>query len=91
MADVKIVGVPCVDSYLDSLERDLSEYIDEGYAIAGQCVTPRGNILYTLVKNIEENKIVNEPAQTFEEFDIDFALETLEADWIKNQNKVAKV
>lgn len=72
------------------MESDLSEYIDEGYAIVGQCITPRGNIVYTLVKNTEENKIVPVPAPTLEEFDIDFALETLEADWIKNQNKVAK-
>lgn len=91
MADVKIIGVPCIDSCLNSLEEDLSKYVDEGYVITGQCITPQGNIIYTLVKNTEENKIVPVPAPTLEEFDIDFALETLEADWIKNQIKVAKV
>lgn len=91
MADVKIIGVPYTGSCLKSLESDLGKYIDEGYTITGQCITPRGNIIYTLVKNTEENKTVPVPAPTLEEFDIDFALETLEADWIKNQIKVAKV
>lgn len=85
-ADVKILGGPCVDSYLDFLEGDLSKYVDEGYVIAGQCITPQGNIIYTLVKNVDEAKIV--PTQPFEEIDIDFGddLETLEADWIKNKS-----
>ena len=61
MADVKIIGVPCIDSCLNSLEGDLSKYVDEGYIITGQCITPQGNIIYTLVKNTEENKIVPVP------------------------------
>ncbi len=64
MADVKIIGVPCIDSCLNSLEGDLSKYVDEGYIITGQCITPQGNIIYTLVKNTEENKIVPVPAPT---------------------------
>lgn len=84
-ADVKILGGPCVDSYLDFLEGDLSKYVDEGYVIVGQCITPQGNIIYTLVKNVDEAKIV--PTQPFEEIDINFALETLEADWIKNKSR----
>lgn len=86
-ADVKILGVPCIDSCLNSLEGDLSKYVDEGYVIAGQCITPQGNIIYTLVKNVDEAKIVSTPTQAFEEIDIDFALETLEADWIKNKSR----
>ena len=66
MADVKIIGAPCVDSCLDSLEGVLSKRIDEGYVIAGQCVTPQGNIIYTLVKNTEE------AAPFDEEIDIDY-------------------
>ena len=74
MADVKIIGAPCVDSCLDSLEGVLSKRIDEGYVIAGQCVTPQGNIIYTLVKNTEE------AASFDEEIDIDY--------WIKNESEV---
>lgn len=33
-ADVKIIGVPCIDSCLNSLEEDLSKYVDEGYALS---------------------------------------------------------
>lgn len=74
MADVKIIGTPCVDSCLDSLEGVLSRRIDEGYVIAGQCVTPQGNIIYTLVKSTEE------AAPFDEEIDIDY--------WIKNESEV---
>lgn len=74
MADVKIIGAPCVDSCLDSLEGVLSKRIDEGYVITGQCVTPQGNIIYTLVKNTEE------AAPFDEEIDIDYR--------IKNEGKV---
>lgn len=74
MADVKIIGAPCVDSCLDSLEGVLSKRIDEGYVIAGQCVTPQGNIIYTLVKSTEE------AAPFDEEIDIDY--------WIKNESEV---
>lgn len=74
MADVKIIGAPCVDSCLDSLEGVLSKRIDEGYVIAGQCVTPQGNIIYTLVKNTEENKIVPVPASFGEEIDVDYGI-----------------
>lgn len=85
------MGVPCIDSCLNSLEEDLSKYVDEGYAITGQCITPQGNIIYTLVKNVDEAKIVPTPTPALEEIDIDFVLETLEADWIKNQSRrVAK-
>lgn len=80
MTDVKIIGAPCVDSCLDSLEGVLSKRIDEGYVIAGQCVTPQGNIIYTLVKNTKENKIVPVPAPFDKEIDIDY--------WIKNEGKV---
>nr|DAH54686.1 MAG TPA: hypothetical protein [Caudoviricetes sp.] len=86
-ADVKIIGVPCIDSCLNSLEGDLSKYVDEGYIITGQCITPQGNIIYTLVKNVDEAKIAPAPTQAFEEIDIDFVLETLEADWIKNKSR----
>lgn len=90
-ADVKIIGVPCIDSCLNSMEKDLSKYVDEGYVITGQCITPQGNIIYTLVKNVDEAKIVPMPTPVLEEIDIDFVLETLEADWIKNQSRrVAK-
>lgn len=80
MADVKIIGAPCIDSCLNSLEGDLSKYVDEGYIITGQCITPWGNIIYTLVKNTEENKIAPVPAPFDEEIDIDY--------WIKNEGKV---
>lgn len=76
MTDVKIIGAPCVDSCLDSLEGVLSKRIDEGYVIAGQCVTPQGNIIYTLVKS----KSIEEAAPFDEEIDIDY--------WIKNESKV---
>ncbi len=90
-ADVKIIGVPCIDSCLNSMEKDLSKYVDEGYVITGQCITPQGNIIYTLVKNVDEAKIVPTPTPVLEDIDIDFVLETLEADWIKNQSRrVAK-
>lgn len=72
-ADVKIIGAPCVDSCLDSLEGILSKRIDEGYVIAGQCVTFQGNIIYTLVKSTEE------AASFDEEIDIDY--------WIKNESE----
>ena len=91
MADVKILGVPCIDSCLNSMEGELSKYVDEGYVITGQCITPQGNIIYTLVKNVDEAKIVPTPTPAFEEIDIDFVLETLEADGIKNRSGVAKV
>lgn len=90
-ADVKIIGVPCIDSCLNSLEEDLSKYVDEGYVITGQCITPQGNIIYTLVKNVDEAKVVPTPTPVLEEIDIDFVLETLEADWIKKPKQgVAK-
>lgn len=74
MADVKIIGVPCIDSCLNSMEGELSKYVDEGYVITGQCITPQGNIIYTLVKSTEE------AAPFDEEIDIDY--------WIKNEGKV---
>ena len=91
MADVKILGVPCIDSCLNFMEGELSKYVDEGYVVTGQCITPQGNIIYTLVKNVDEAKIVPTPIPAFEEIDIDFVLETLEADWLKNRSGVAKV
>lgn len=57
MADVKIIGAPCIDSCLNSLEGDLSKYVDEGYIITGQCITPWGNIIYTLVKTQKKIKL----------------------------------
>lgn len=75
MADVKIIGVPCIDSCLNSMEGELSKYVDEGYVITGQCITPQGNIIYTLVK-----KNTEEAAPFDEEIDIDY--------WIKNEGKV---
>ena len=71
MADVKIIGVPCIDSCLNSMEGELNKYVDEGYVITGQCITPQGNIIYTLVKSTEE------AAPFDEEIDIDY--------WIKKR------